>query len=848
MKIRQNNVDYGCVPRFERSAFREPPKTAWPAYSWVWNVNVSKEEIVKQLDFFKKSNIRTVYILPEPIEFRPKNGMMLLENYLRDQYMELYRFAAEYAQNLGLQLWLYDEGGWPSGSANGDVVLNDPSLIKQRIDEQPKVLAAGETYTVPEGVVAAFTANLTRIRGTYVPSRDETILEYKPVEYKHDNMPYPDLTNPKTAQDFIRFTHERYRASIGDLFGPDFKVVFTDEPSIPKARWSIGIAEQFQKQWGYDFLDYLPAIVGEADMGEAGRLARIHFFELGSEQFAEHYFRAIQDWCGKYGMLSGGHLGGDDETLGCIRHGYMHGLRLLRCMDIPGIDTIWRQIFPKEPVLNERMNRVENENLFFPRYASSAANQTAGHPVLSESYAVYGAGLTYDQMRYVMNFQAIRGITIFNIMNVTYNNDGHFMINTRPAYSATHPGAHDRAVFHEYAARLSYLCSVGTPAQDTALYMPMCDFWAGTHAKSIASEFERTGQTIEKAQGSFDIFDDDVMESCEDEALDQGVVRIGFMNYRNLWFSPCERVPESTKERLARFIRGGGKVYVVRGDYDPVIAGATYVDDIPSHVRPLVNCVPANDGIRVMKHTAENGVMMYIFNEALTTVKTRLIFDETKPAYELDEVTGNIYRAGTLSDGQTHMDVELRSGEGRVYLFTDDCLEVDVREDLRNTLFAELEQFDFRRVKAFVIQEDHFEGQTISEDPQQVQPGDWQAYAGKEFSGDAIYSTTFPRPVGAPRMYIDLGEVKYSCELFVNGESLGVRYMPPYTYCVDTDKLLQENLLELRISNTPANQFVYTKVFDSYPPEKIGPYHATTLRFEKESLESGLMNSVKLYI
>ena len=344
MKIRQNNVDYGCVPRFERSAFREPPKTAWPAYSWVWNVNVSKEEIVKQLDFFKKSNIRTVYILPEPIEFRPKNGMMLLENYLRDQYMELYRFAAEYAQNLGLQLWLYDEGGWPSGSANGDVVLNDPSLIKQRIDEQPKVLAAGETYTVPEGVVAAFTANLTRIRGTYVPSRDETILEYKPVEYKHDNMPYPDLTNPKTAQDFIRFTHERYRASIGDLFGPDFKVVFTDEPSIPKARWSIGIAEQFQKQWGYDFLDYLPAIVGEADMGEAGRLARIHFFELGSEQFAEHYFRAIQDWCGKYGMLSGGHLGGDDETLGCIRHGYMHGLRLLRCMDIPGIDTIWRQM------------------------------------------------------------------------------------------------------------------------------------------------------------------------------------------------------------------------------------------------------------------------------------------------------------------------------------------------------------------------------------------------------------------------------------------------------------------------------------------------------------------------
>ena len=97
-------------------------------------------------------------------------------------------------------------------------------------------------------------------------------------------------------------------------------------------------------------------------------------------------------------------------------------------------------------------------------------------------------------------------------------------------------------------------------------------------------------------------------------------------------------------------------------------------------------------------------------------------------------------------------------------------------------------------------------------------------------------------------MRIDLGEVRYTCELFINGVSQGVRYMAPYVYDIDTAKLEAENRFELRVSNTPANQFVHTRNFDRYSPAQIGPYHATGLRFESESLESGLMTSVKLYI
>ena len=90
--------------------------------------------------------------------------------------------------------------------------------------------------------------------------------------------------------------------------------------------------------------------------------------------------------------------------------------------------------------------------------------------------------------------------------------------------------------------------------------------------------------------------------------------------------------------------------------------------------------------------------------------------------------------------------------------------------------------------------------------------------------------------------------VKYSCELFVNGRSYGVRCMPPYRYSIKADELEAVNKLEIRVTNTAANQYVHTKSFEKYPNNKLGPYHATTLRFEEESQESGLYGPVRILI
>ena len=69
--------------------------------------------------------------------------------------------------------------------------------------------------------------------------------------------------------------------------------------------------------------------------------------------------------------------------------------------------------------------------------------------------------------------------------------------------------------------------------------------------------------------------------------------------------------------------------------------------------------------------------------------------------------------------------------------------------------------------------------------------------------------------------------------------------MRPYRYTVRTDVLKPINKLEIRVSNTAANQYVFTKELDKYTPGQIGPYHATTKTFEKESVDSGLYGPVR---
>jgi hypothetical protein len=79
------------------------------------------------------------------------------------------------------------------------------------------------------------------------------------------------------------------------------------------------------------------------------------------------------------------------------------------------------------------------------------------------------------------------------------------------------------------------------------------------------------------------------------------------------------------------------------------------------------------------------------------------------------------------------------------------------------------------------------------------------------FSGTATYESSFVIPEGQERMdwILDLGEVDFIADVCVNGQSAGVRWMPPYRFSISS--LIQEgvNTLTVEVTSTWYNRLVY---------------------------------------
>jgi hypothetical protein len=77
----------------------------------------------------------------------------------------------------------------------------------------------------------------------------------------------------------------------------------------------------------------------------------------------------------------------------------------------------------------------------------------------------------------------------------------------------------------------------------------------------------------------------------------------------------------------------------------------------------------------------------------------------------------------------------------------------------------------------------------------------------KEFSGSATYSTTFSKSASNDTGWLlDLGKVKESAEVTLNGKLLGTLIGPTYQIYIDPSEIKENNTLEITISNLMANR------------------------------------------
>jgi len=769
--------------RFQMEQFKKPAKENGIVYAWTWNAPITKEVIDSQLEQFAQAGIEGIYILPEPIDFRPERiRTFLFPEYLSDAYMELVKYAMEKAKSVGMTLWLYDEGGWPSGGACGKTARQNPKAIETVLLSRDVELKKGENYTLAEDAIAVFDGN-KRLADSFVAPADMTVIECYAGRPAEINSTRVDDSNWDVVRTFINNTYEAHYRNLGEMFGEDITLMFTDEPCVLRNVIPENFFSVFEEKYGYDVKDYLACLINpDLAVTKEQCQARIDYGKLLGELFYENFCKQLSGWCEDHRIKFGGHLNLEHRPNGGVVSAHFSHLHALRAFGVPGVDVIWDQIrYPKDG----RSPLTDGSMPFFPKVAPSAAYQSGHNLALTESLGVHGEAMTHDVMRYVLNYQAIRGINVFNILMLPIDTSRLLALSERPVFTPEKPGFYNLKNFNTYYARLSYLLRLGVPMRDTALYYPASDYWANNaYSEAATKTYTDAGHDLEVKNIPFDLIDDYSILDAEDTG---DGLKLGNGLYKHIVVPDCKFMPEAVAEKIRPYIG----------------VGASLLENEPN--------------LRVMASKIENGTLWFVFNEGEPTVKKALNIN-AKKLYRLDLQSGMILKAEKA-------EVELFCGDIAVFLETEEDIPTQSLE-----MEYKVEVTGFELVKARKCTLDHsgifMHDIEISQIPE------------KDFSGELTYRASYSIPAGdAENLYcLTLEDTAVTAEIRIDGKKIADVGMTPMYAMVQG--LPQSGIMEITVANTSANEIVAKQdVINEFPKAEIGPYNKISLPFEENAPE-----------
>lgn len=424
-----------------KQIFANPPSCYRPIPFWFWNSRLRPEELERQINDFHDKGIGGFFI----------HGRFGLETeYLSREWLDLVEHAVKVAGKLGMEVWLYDENGFPSGI--GDLKVSRVWQFRPKFvefDESGDY--AIRTLEDPEDVVFGI-----------------------------------DYLNPDAVQAFFDLTLRTYEEALGEHFGKTIKGIFTDEPTLLPWHheinwygqlkhtrvvvWNERIEAAMIRRLGMRAEEFLPHLF--ADVDEKSPVVRDNFWEVVAELYINAFFRPYSEWCEKRGLKLTGHVLFEEGL-------YLNTLfqadlpRVISHLHIPGTDHLGDVTevayggFENTP---RHLTNVQGQKL-----VSSVAHLTNKETVISETYGCAGWGLSPARMKCIVDWQYSLGINMLCPHAMFYSIEGFRKWDAPPSHNHMTGWKFYRR-FADYVARLSYLLRQGQHVSKIAVYYPLREF------------------------------------------------------------------------------------------------------------------------------------------------------------------------------------------------------------------------------------------------------------------------------------------------------------------------------------------------------------------------------------
>jgi len=541
-----------------------------------------------------------------------------------DDYWRRSRTTAEVLRQQGGFAWIYDEPGFPSGSAgmrtlrghqhlqacgiacvwcdapggeavsldvpDGELVrvfaarlvdgaLDSESIVEVRAEKAAKSVRFKPTdgaWRLMAFVRVAF------YEGTFTHNRRQTDAHSgrhtrkgdKDFDWRDPMYAYPNLLDPRATRRFLDVAYEPYAKHLGDYLGGFYRAFFTDEPLIPcrdyvpgslpaAVPWCAGLEDRFEQRFGYDITQRLPALF--FSLGGAEADVRCDFYELVSDLFAVNFVRQITDWCTRHNVYFTGHFLGEEYLAANVMH-MGNILRAAREMSMPGIDHLGTGFVGRSLMAAPVVGHTSMNGATTPKLVSSAAHLGGWTRTASESHGFSGpnSGTSFSDYVAVANWETVLGI------------------NTLPYYCNDWLGSTEEQMrrYSEYAGRLNYMTAGGLHRADVAVLYPIADVWArfSPADANLQAPYRRlwTDEGIDRIQSIFDDLtagllarqlDFDFVEQHDIAAAHviDGGLHIGAESFRALVLAGSRIVSSQAMEKLEEFRLAGGRIFAAGG-------------------------------------------------------------------------------------------------------------------------------------------------------------------------------------------------------------------------------------------------------------------------------------------
>ena len=604
-------------------------------------------------------------------------------------------------------------------------------------------------------------------------------------------------------KDAVRHYLERFDkafATSGVAYPHNF---FNDSYEVYNANWTPKLLEEFKNRRGYELEKHFPALLGiDLATNDPSKDVLSDYRETLSDLLLENFSQQWTQWAHSHGTLTRNQAHGSPASL----------IDVYASVDVPEIEGFGLSEFHIKGLRTDSgFTRPNYSDVSMLKYASSAAHITGKPLVSSETFTWLTEHFrtSLSQMKPDLDLMFTCGVNHMFFHGTCYSPQEakwpgwrfYASVDMSPNNSIWR----DAPYLMKYIERCQSFLQMGKPDNDFLVLVPLRDMWAERHAKG--------------AGGLLMAFDIHKMKEKAPDFI-KSILEIDSLGFDCDYTS--ERILMDTKvvnglletaagtRYRALIIPGSGKMSEVLATHLKALEaqGATIIrgiDEAGMQRAATPETMRSKYSLRAIRRTNDTGHHYFIANLTPEDKAAWMpLAVEMRDAVWFNPLTGDISAAKT-NGRQVY--VNLRSGESLILQTFDQPLRekptVTLEEPLSVSETIDLSSQPW--TLSFTEEMPKVE-KTFTLDHLQT----WEGLndTTRVTMGTGVYTTTVKlnKKQAAKTWSIDLGDVRESARVYVNGELVDCAWCVPFTMNLGNRLHKGKNEIRIEVTNLPANR------------------------------------------